>query len=155
MITQFPDPILSQKTQDVKKITRATHALIARLWKTLEKQEGVGLAAPQIGKPVNIAVVHFEPSKEQLEKDPGLKPIPKTVLINPKIIWKSKDTTIGKEGCLSVPHLEADVPRAKKIHVEYLDENGKKQKIKARGFFSRVLQHEIDHLHGKKIIDYQ
>lgn len=155
MITQFPDPILSRKTQDVKKITGATRTLIAELWKTLEKQEGVGLAAPQIGKPFNVAVIHFEPSPEQLEKDPEIKPIPKIVLINPKITWQSQGVTIKKEGCLSVPNADVDVPRAKKIHLEYLDENGKKQKIKARGFLSRVVQHEIDHLQGKKIIDYQ
>jgi peptide deformylase len=156
MITQLPDPVLNQKTQDIKKIDKATRALIARLWKELEKESrGVGLAAPQIGEPYSVAVIYFEPSKEQLEKDPKIKPIPKTVLINPKIVWKSKDTAVEKEGCLSIPDIETEVPRYKKVHVEYLDENGKKQKIKARGFLARLLQHEIDHLYGRKIIDYQ
>jgi peptide deformylase len=156
MITKFPDPILSQKTQDIKKIDKATRDLIARLWEELEKEPiGIGLAAPQIGEPYSIAVIHFEPSKEQLKKNQEIKPIPKTVLINPKIVWKSKDIAVEKEGCLSIPDIEVEVPRYKKVHVEYLDENGKKQKIKARGLLARLLQHEIDHLYGRKIIDYQ
>jgi len=153
-IVEQPDKILKKKTRQIEKIDEDLIELIENMWPALEQAKGVGLAAPQIGKSISLAIVGFEPTEEMLKKNPGLKSIPKTVLINPKIIWSSLDKSVEKEGCLSCGKTEIDVPRYKKIHVEHLDEKGRRKKLKARGYFSRVLQHEIDHLNGILITDY-
>jgi len=153
-IIKAPNPILKKKTKDVKKIDAEVSALIDNMFTALEKL-GVGLAAPQVGKSLNLAVIGFKPTDEQLKENPDLTEIPKLVLINPKICWKSKDIGLEKERCISVENLEISVPRNKKIHLEYQDEEFKKSKIKARGYLARIIQHEIDHLNGKLISDYK
>lgn len=129
--------------------------MIGRMWRTLDEASGVGLAAPQVGKSISLAVIGFEPSKKMLEKHPDIKSVPKKVLINPKIMWNSPDKSVEKEGCLSCGKLEIEVPRYKKIHVEHLDKKGHKRKIKARGYMARIIQHETDHLDGRLITDYK
>jgi len=154
-ILSSPNPILKTKTKDIVKIDQAVRSLIKTLFDVLSTKDGVGLAAPQIGQPYNVAVLYFEPTQKHIKEDPDIKPIPKTVLINPKIIWQSKEQDTLKEACFSVVKNEVAVPRAKKIHVEFLDESGHKRKLKAKGYFARAIQHEIDHLQGKVITDYQ
>jgi len=154
-ILQAPNKILNQKTQAVPKVDSEVMSLIGEMWKLMDEAKGVGLAAPQVGKSISLAIIGFEPTAEMLEKNPKLVAIPKITLINPKIVWNSKDTSIEKEGCLSCGKIEVEVPRFKKIHVEHLDENGKKKKTKARGMIARAMQHEIDHLQGRLITDYQ
>lgn len=154
-IIQAPNKILKTKSKSVEKIDEKVLDLIEEMWKTLDEASGVGLAAPQIGKSISLAVIGFEPSEKMLEKHPDIKSIPKKVLINPIIVWNSPDKSIEKEGCLSCGKAEIEVPRYKKIHVEHLDEKGRKQKIKARGYIARIIQHEIDHLNGKLITDYR
>jgi len=153
-IVKVPDPILRKKTEDVKKIDARLLDFIDEMRKMI-KDKGVGLAAPQVGKSLNFSVIGFTPSEEQLKKDPDLVAIPEIVLINPHITWKSKDTAVEKEGCLSIDKTEVSVPRHKKIHIKYQDIKMKPQTIKARGYLARVLQHETDHLQGKLITDYK
>jgi len=153
-IVKLPQKILRKKARDVTGVDSTVITLIAKMKKTLKKCGGVGLAAPQIGSDLNIAVIGFTPSEEELKKNPNLESIPKITMINPKITWAAKDFGTRREGCLSAEK-EVDVPRFKKIHIKYLDESGKKKKIKARGYLARVIQHEIDHLKGKLITDYQ
>ncbi len=153
-IVKDPDPILRKKTKNVEKIDARLLDLIGEMRKTIETK-GVGLAAPQVGKSLNFSVIGFAPSEEQLKKDPDLIAIPKIVLINPCITWKSKDITVEKEGCLSIDKIELSVPRHKKVHIKYQDLKMKRQTIKARGYLARVLQHETDHLQGKLITDYK
>ncbi|MCX6809643.1 MAG: peptide deformylase [Candidatus Berkelbacteria bacterium] len=154
-ILTSPNPVLTQKTKDVLKVDKKITDLIRELFDVLSTKDGVGLAAPQIGQPYNVAVLFFEPTAKHKEEDPDVKPIPRTVLINPRIVWESKEKDTLKEACFSVLKTEIAVPRAKKIHVEFLDENGVKKKIKAKGYFARAIQHEIDHLQGKVITDYK
>jgi len=154
-IVKDPDKTLSTKSEEIVEIDDKIKDLIKKMWKVLSGVEGVGLAAPQIGVNLKISVIGFEPTESQLKKNPDLKPIKKMVIINPKILWSSKETIVEKEGCLSVEGKEIVVPRFEKIHVEYLDENGEKKKLKARGYFARVIQHEIDHLNGYTIRHYE
>jgi peptide deformylase len=156
-IIQAPNKILKKKSKLVEKIDHSILKLIEEMWQTLAGVKGVGLAAPQIDKSVSLAIIGFEPTDEMLKKDPKLqqKVLPRIVFINPKIVWNSQEKSIEKEGCLSCDKIEIDVPRFKKIHVEFKDEKLKRKKIKARGYLARVIQHEIDHLNGVLITDYR
>ena len=107
--------------------------------KTMLKTDGVGLAAPQIGKNIRLAVIN---SKDGV-----------FCLINPKFTKKSWAREIGQEGCLSIPGVFGKVKRHKKISLTYTDKDGKKTKMTAIGMMARVIQHEIDHLDGILFID--
>lgn len=147
-IVKSPNKILDEKTKEVKKINDTIKKLVDRMISVKDKNEAVGLAANQIGEPYRIAVVGYKDEKDEFT-------IPEIVLINPVITWRSIEKTTQKERCLSVTEKEYDVPRAKKIHVQYTDLKGNKKKLKARGILARIIQHEIDHLDGKKISDYK
>lgn len=154
-IVKSPSKILFTKSQEVTKIDDSVRDLVKQMLEKLSTIEGVGLAAPQIGKNLRITVIGFQPTEEQIKKNPSLKPIPKLVLINPQIIYHSKQMAVEKEGCLSVGNKEIAVPRYDKIVVQFQDEFGKKQKLKARGYLARIIQHEVDHLEGRTITYYE
>jgi len=138
-IKKYPDPILRKKCQEVKEVTEEIKNLGWDMVETMEKNEGIGLAAPQVSELKRIIVV-------RTEKGPQ-------VFINPKIIKKSRETIIDEEGCLSFPGLWLRIKRAKRVEIEALNENGEKISLKAEGLPARVLQHEIDHLDGILFID--
>src|SRR5208283_3532374 len=119
---------------------------------------GVGLAAPQVGISLQIAVIEDReeilqdlPPEELVEKD--RHPVPFHVIINPKIAFSENDKISFYEGCLSVAGFSAVVPRARVVHVDYLDEQGEQRSVDATGWYARILQHEIDHLNGTLYID--
>lgn len=143
--------ILNTPSQLVTTFDQALRENIRKIREEHRIGSGVGLAAPQVGINQRIAVIGFEPTEAQLKKNPDIIRIEEVVLINPKIVWHSGDQKVEKEGCLSIKDSSFDVPRYQKIHVEFQDENGAKKKLKARGYFARVLQHEIDHLNGLTI----
>lgn len=137
-ILTLPDSALREKSLPVKKITSNVCKLLDDLAETMYEAPGVGLAAPQVGILKRVIVV---------DVGEGL-----VELINPEVVAASgKD--IGPEGCLSVPGLQGEVPRATDITVWGLDRHGKKIEIKAKDFFARALQHEIDHLDGIIFVD--
>lgn len=136
-IRKFKDPVLRQKSEKVKVIDFKVKKLIEDMRETMLKKDGIGLAAPQVGMNKRIIVINPELS------DSGI-----SVLINPKIVKKSPQRELGEEGCLSFPGVFLKIKRAKRVEVEAEDINGKNIIIKASGLFSRVLQHEIDHLDG-------
>ena len=105
---------------------------------------GVGLAAPQINRSIQLAVIEIKKSDIR----PDVIPLKTTVIINPEITSYSKEENNDWEGCLSFPGVRGLVPRAKAITVKYLDEFGKAYILKLKGFQARVFQHEIDHLNG-------
>lgn len=134
----YPDKILRKRCKKVKEITDEERQLIRNMLETMYKNNGVGLAAPQIGVLKRIIVV-----------DVGNGPV---ALVNPKIIKKS-GRTISSEGCLSIPGVVLNVKRASYVKVRGLNKNGKKITIKAKNLFAFALQHEIDHLNGILIYD--
>lgn len=138
-IKKYPDPILRKKSEDIKEINKEIKILAQEIIETKEINNGLGLAGPQIGVLKKIIVVQFKDGPR--------------VFINPKIIEKSKETKIDKEGCLSFPGLYLKIKRAKEIKVEALDINGEKNTIKTEDLIARIFQHEIDHLNGILIID--
>jgi peptide deformylase len=133
------NPVLRQKARRVTQIDRPIQRLIDDMIETMQAAPGVGLAAPQIGVPLRLAVIEVE---DRI-----------TVIVNPEII-KSHGEEELDEGCLSVPGFWGRLQRAQRVSVKALDRNGKEQRIRdAEGLFAQALQHEIDHLDGNLYID--
>ena len=159
-IVQAGDPVLRQPARVLRPEeirTAEIRELIANMKETMRDAPGVGLAASQIGRAIQLAVIEdrSEYSKdwtpEQLaERD--RRPVSFHVIINPKIKLSSTKAEFF-EGCLSLAGLMALVPRARQVTVECLDENGQARVIEAHGWYARILQHEIDHLGGAMYVD--
>lgn len=132
--------------------------LIEHMRETLDDAPGVGLAAPQIGLPLQLVVIEDKIEYQAAASEAELRerersPVPFHVLINPKLELLSPSEITFYEGCLSLPGFTAMVPRARKVAVEALDHVGAPVHIEATGWYARILQHEIDHLHGTLYID--
>ena len=145
-------PILIVPEPKLRKVSRAVTpadkaevaALVPKLFATMYKAPGIGLAAPQVGKLLRVAVVDLAPDK-----------IPTPIaLINPEVIAASEEKATREEGCLSLPDQYADVTRPAWVKVKYQNEAGEEQKIEAEGLLAACLQHEIDHLNGVLFVDY-
>jgi len=138
-INIFGDSILRKKARLVKEVTVEYRKALSLMAQSMYEHSGIGLAAPQVGMSVRLIVVDIG---EGLYK-----------LVNPKIV-KRQGTQAIQEGCLSVPGACVKVKRSRQVWVEATDENNHPVKIEARDLFACVLQHEIDHLEGKLIVDY-
>jgi peptide deformylase len=138
-IIKYPDPILRKKCEEVRGVTEEIRSLGFEMIEIMTENEGIGLAAPQVGELKRIIVVQTEKGSE--------------IFINPKIIKKSKETIINEEGCLSFPGLFLKIKRAKEVEIEALNERGEKIQVRAEGLPARIFQHEIDHLDGILFID--
>jgi peptide deformylase len=160
-IVQVGDPVLREPARPLTlaEIASAeTQQLIRDMRETMYDAPGVGLAAPQTGLPLQLAVIEDPesilddvPPQELAEKQRC--PVPFHVIINPVITRLGDDQAHFYEGCLSLTGFSAVVPRARAIRVEYLDERGEARIVEASGWYARILQHEIDHLHGALYID--
>ena len=160
-IVQVGDPVLREPARPLTlaEIASAeTQQLIRDMRETMYDAPGVGLAAPQIGLPLQLAVIEDPesivddvPEQELAEKQ--RRPVPFHVIINPLITRLGEDNAHFYEGCLSLSGFSAVVPRARTIRVEYLDERGEARIVEASGWYARTLQHEIDHLRGALYID--
>ncbi len=136
----FPDPVLRQKAKRVRNIDQSLQKLIDDMIETMHNCPGVGLAAPQVGVPLRVAVIEM----------PGEEII---TLINPEII-KRKGERLVEEGCLSIPGYKGEVKRSEQVKVKGLDRSGKEIRLKAEELLAQVLEHEIDHLKGVLYIDH-
>lgn len=145
-ILKMGDPRLLRVAKPVEFFdTPELHALIADMFETMHVAGGVGLAAPQIGVDLQLAIFGFESS----ERYPDAPPVPRTVLLNPHITPLSEDKEEGWEGCLSVPGMRGVVERWSRIRYTGFDPAGMPIDRVADGFHARVVQHECDHLIGK------
>ena len=141
-IIKNPSPLLREKSEeiDLKKIkTNELKEICADMIKTMREKDGVGLAAPQIGKNIRLITMNTKDGPK--------------IMINPKITKKSWAKELNEEGCLSVPGVYGKVRRNKKINCIYFDKKAQKTKIQAQGLLAFVIQHEIDHLDGILFID--
>jgi peptide deformylase len=143
-----PEEILSAPIQD----------LIASMFETMRDAPGVGLAAPQIGMPLQIAVI--EDRQEYIDRVPPEQSaerlrsaVPAHVIVNPKLTTENSEEVQFFEGCLSLHGFTAIVPRALVVRVDCLNDRAEPVTIRAQGWYARILQHEIDHLHGTLYID--
>ena len=140
-----PDPILRKKSESLYQVNNDIRKLLDDMLQTMYAAPGIGLAAVQIGILKRIIVIDI--SKKEEKKNP-------IFLINPEIIFQSKETSTYEEGCLSLPGHFAEIERPAKCKIEYIDYNGKKAELEAEGLLSTCIQHEIDHLNGILFIDY-
>jgi len=128
----------------VEEINDNVREMLKRMLETMYANDGGGLAANQVGYTLRMIV-----------SDPGDKSILKPLkLINPKIVWRSKELKVSGEGCLSLPGVYPEVTRSAEVNVQYYDELGQMQEVHAKGYLSACLQHELDHLDGILSIDY-
>lgn len=144
-ILRMGDPRLLGLARPVNAFaTRELNDLVRDMFDTMAAAGGVGLAAPQVGVPLQVVIFGFERS----ERYPEAEPVPTTILINPVIEPIGDETGEGWEGCLSVPGLRGVVPRFQRIRYRGFDPAGKPIEREAEGFHARVVQHECDHLSG-------
>ncbi|MEM9213813.1 MAG: peptide deformylase [Cyanobacteria bacterium P01_F01_bin.150] len=138
------DRVLRQSCKRVTKIGPDVRQLAREMLQTMYSEDGIGLAAPQIGISKQILVI---------DDDPENAANPAFVMINPKIQKFSKDLCVAQEGCLSIPKVNLDVTRPISIEVSYKDEQGRPQRLVANELLARVIQHEVDHLNGVLFVD--
>lgn len=141
-IIYLPDPRLRQETMPITRFDAKLQTLIDDMTETMYHANGIGLAAPQIGLSLKLAVIDVSKERNQ-----------NFCIINPEII-ETDGQDMLEEGCLSVPGVYDSAPRALRVKVRALDREGKPFEIDADGLLAHCLQHEIDHLNGKVFIDY-
>ncbi|MDI9313740.1 MAG: peptide deformylase [Hydrotalea sp.] len=178
----LPDKLLRERSKEIPRVSDETRQIFDDMVETMKSANGIGLAAPQVGILQKLVVIDFRYSTryprddltaaEQALED-SAPPIidvtddadddddddddaspPTLFLANPEIIYRSDETNVYQEGCLSIPQVFEDVTRPKQVKVRYWDYYGKEQEISADGLLATCLQHEWDHLHGKLFIDY-
>ena len=152
-IVAFGDPVLKAEAEEIEKDYPGLKKLISDMWETMYEAEGVGLAAPQIGESIRIFVADGSPFGEGEDGDPDCLDF-KRVMINPVIFESSKETSIMKEGCLSIPGIREEVERPISIKIEYFDEKWELVEEELSGIAARIVQHEYDHLDGIMIPDH-
>lgn len=160
-IVQAGDPVLREAARPLTAediLKDDVQRLIQDMQETMRDAPGVGLAAPQVGLSIQLAVIEDREEflknlpAEELERKER-RPVPFHVLINPRIARAGVDRIEFQEGCLSLAGFSAVVPRTRTVRVEYLDERAEPRSVDAAGWYARILQHEIDHLNGALYID--
>lgn len=152
-ILRLGNPVLREKARELCReeiVSPKVQALIEDMVETMRGAEGLGLAAPQIGVGVRLALVEIP---ENPKRYPGMKPYPFGIYINPKVKVLDREMQGFWEGCLSIPGLRGFVERPRKIEVSYFDRGGNPISMEVEGFPATVFQHEFDHLDGKLFVD--
>jgi peptide deformylase len=143
-IVTYPDPVLAQKAQPVAEITPEISQLVADMVQTMYESDGVGLAAPQVGKSIRLITLDETGPKERKSL---------MVLLNPEFVEQVGEKE-SEESCLSLPTFSCKVKRYEAVTVKGLNEKGEAVEIQAEGLLAVILQHEIDHLEGKTLADH-
>ncbi len=143
-IVAYGDPVLKREADEIDKDYPGLAEFIENMWETMYNAEGVGLAAPQVGKSIRLFTVDCSPFEED---EPSLKNF-KKLFINPIILEEEGKEWTFNEGCLSIPSIREDVSRKPKITIEYYDENWELKEETYEGLAARVIQHEYDHIEG-------
>jgi peptide deformylase len=160
-IAEAGEPVLRAQARPLTRaeiLSDEIQRLIRDMRETMIDAPGVGLAAPQVGMSIQLAVIEDRkelfsslPAQELAEKQRWA--VPFHVLINPEVTLLGEESVSFYEGCLSLAGFSAIVPRSRTVHVAYLDERGEPTTVEASGWYARILQHEIDHLRGTMYID--
>lgn len=143
-VVAYGDPILKREADEIEKDYPFLDEFIENMWETMYNAEGVGLAAPQVGKSIRIFMVDCSPFEEDEPKLKGFKKL----FINPIMLEEIGKEWTFNEGCLSIPAIREDVSRKPKITIEYYDENWELKEETFDGLAARVIQHEYDHIEG-------
>jgi peptide deformylase len=148
-ILNYKNPLVRKKSEEVREITPEIKRLALDMLETMQAEKGLGLAAPQVGELRRIIAVHLVKDRSA---DSRVQLAPK-ILINPKIIKRSRQTETEEEGCLCAPGVFLKIKRAAEVEVLAQDIDGNELRIKANGLPARILQHETDHLDGILFFD--
>lgn len=146
----YGQPVLRKVAEDIDKDYPALKELVANMFETMYKSDGVGLAAPQIGLSIRVIVIDGGAMAEDFPECKGFK----RALINPQIIERTGDEVGIEEGCLSLPGIHEKVSRPTKVKIKYMDTDFVEHEEVIEGFSARIVQHEYDHLEGKMFIDH-
>lgn len=144
-IITIPDPILRKVALPVERVDDDLRRLADDMLETMYEAPGIGLAAPQVG--VSRRLVVIDVSEKEGEKHP-------LVLINPQILHRADEMSVYEEGCLSIPDVKVEIERPAKVQVRFLDRDGQERLLDADGLLATAVQHELDHLDGRLIIDF-
>jgi len=144
-IITIPDPILRKIAMPIERVDDAVRRLADRMLEAMYEAPGIGLAAPQVGVSRRLIVLDVS------EKDGEKKPL---VMANPQLLTLSDERRIYEEGCLSIPDVKVEIERPAAVSVRFLDREGRQQELAAEGLLATAIQHEIDHLDGRLIIDF-
>jgi len=143
-IYAFGHPILKKVGEDINTDYEGLSDLLDNMWETMYHADGVGLAAPQIGRAIRIFLVDTVQTMKEGEEDKGIK----IAFINARIVDESGEPWSYEEGCLSIPNIRGEVSRPESVTITWVDENWKEQKETFKGINARVIQHEYDHIEG-------
>jgi peptide deformylase len=143
-VHRLGDRVLRQPAKRVSKVNAEIRTLAVEMLQTMYSNDGIGLAAPQVGVNKQVIVIDVNLKEED---------VPPLVLINPELIALGGPTVLGEEGCLSVPEVFLDVQRPDEVTVVFRDVEGRPQKLTTNGLLARVIQHELDHLNGVMFVD--
>jgi len=149
-VVVYGHPVLKKIAEEIDENFEGLEQLIENMWQTMYNSEGIGLAAPQIGKSIRLIVIDADPLSEEFPELAGFK----RVLINPIITEFGVEQESLSEGCLSLPGIREDVKRPTRIKLEYENENFELVEEELIGFAARVVQHEYDHIEGKLFVDH-
>lgn len=149
-IVVYGDPVLKKRGKDLEKDEIDLKQLVEDMFETMENANGIGLAAPQIGKSIRMFVVDGTPLDDEDEDMSDFR----KVFINPEIIEEFGDDWDFEEGCLSIPEIREDVGRAEKLLIHYFDENWEEHEEEYDGMKARIIQHEYDHIEGVLFTDH-
>ena len=144
-ILTIPDPVLRAKAAPIERVDDDLRRLADDMLETMYAAPGIGLAAPQVGVSRRLVVLDTAPDGEER------RPL---VLINPEIVTLGEERRVYEEGCLSIPDIKVEIERPGSLTVRYLDRNGAPQQLAADGLLATAIQHEVDHLDGRLIIDF-
>lgn len=153
-IVAYGDPVLKKVGKEIDKDYPGLETLIENMWETMYNSQGIGLAAPQVGKSIRLFIVDASPFAE--DDDPETKDLAnfKHIFINPQIIEETGEEWNFEEGCLSIPDIREDVSRHPDVVMEYFDENWEKRTQTFTGIAARIIQHEYDHIEGILFTDH-
>ena len=147
----YGQPVLRKVAEDIPADYEGLKQFIADMWETLAESEGIGLAAPQVGRSVRVVVIDLDAISEDMPEYKGFK----QVYINAHIVEADESNTdISEEGCLSLPAIHEKVERPTRIRVQWLDEQFQPHDEWIEGYLARVMQHEFDHLEGHMFVDH-
>ena len=147
-IVMYGDPVLRQIAKDIQPGTDIS-TLVEDMFETMYAANGVGLAAPQIGKSIRLFVI----DGGAIEDQPDMENF-KKVFVNPKMIEEVGTPWEYEEGCLSIPNIREKDSRKERLTIKYFDENWNPQEVTYEGLQARIIQHEYDHIEGKMFVDY-
>jgi len=148
-IVMYGDPVLRKRAEDIKKDTDLK-PLVQDMFETMKAANGIGLAAPQIGKAIRLFIVDGTSLDDEEEDMSDFR----KVFINPMVLEEQGEKWEFEEGCLSIPNVRENVSRPEKIKIRYYDEDWNLKEEEYDGMKARIIQHEYDHIEGKLFIDY-